>query len=279
MGNEAHERNRAAWDQVADAWVRNRDFMWSTTRHVGEWLVDHVDPKPGDVILDLAGGPGENGFLAARRLDSSGTVIVTDFSPRMVAVARRRADELGLDNVETRVLDGADMDVADDSVDGIICRWGFMLMLDPQAAMDECRRVLKNNGRLALSVWGAPEKNPWVTITGITIAQLGYQLDRDPFGLGGMFSLARHDTLRSMLETAGFSDIEIEEMPVDWSHGSFDDFWTYQTDVSGSISTFVKELDPEEADRFRRELEANVEQFRSEEGILLPGMTVNVAAS
>lgn len=89
MVDEAEVR-RVAWDHVADAWARNRAFMWDTTRHVGEWLVDHVGPKPGDVILDVAGGPGENGFLAARRMDPSGTVIVSDFAPRMVAGGRRR---------------------------------------------------------------------------------------------------------------------------------------------------------------------------------------------
>ena len=79
-------------------------------------------------------------------------MIETDFAPEMVGVAGRRAAELGLANVETRILDAEKMDLDDDSVDGVICRWGFMLMEDPAAALGECRRVLKDGRRLAFVV-------------------------------------------------------------------------------------------------------------------------------
>src|SRR5687767_1118712 len=120
MSTEAHEKSRAVWDDMAPGWERYRDYMWNRTRHVAEWLVDNVGAKEGDTILDLAGGPGENGFLAAERVGPTGKVIETDFAPQMVEVARRRAESLGLENVEARVLDAERMDLPDDSVDGII---------------------------------------------------------------------------------------------------------------------------------------------------------------
>src|SRR5918994_1010841 len=95
-----------------------------------------------------------------------------------------RATRLGLENVDNRVLDAEQMDLDDDSVDGIICRWGFMLMLRPEMALSECRRVLKDGRRIALSVWAGPERNPWVTVTGMTMVQLGYQPGGDPFDPG-----------------------------------------------------------------------------------------------
>ena len=279
MVDEAHEKSRAVWDEMAAGWERNRDYMWNTTRHVAEWLVGHVKPQQGDTILDLAGGPGDNGFLVARRVGPSGKVIETDFAPQMMETARRRAAELGLENVETRVLDAEKMDLDDDSVDGIICRWGFMLMFDPQAALHECRRVLRDGRRLALSVWAGPEKNPWVTVIGMTMIQLGHQPGGDPFGVGGMFSMADHDTIRSMLTSAGFADITIEEMPVEWSYGSFDESWTFMTQVAGPMAAAVKELPPDDVEKLRSTLETNVETFRTDSGITLPGVTVNVSAS
>ncbi|CAN5736412.1 hypothetical protein BH20ACT23_BH20ACT23_16500 [soil metagenome] len=279
MVDEAHERSRALWDEMAGGWERNIEYLWSSTRHVGEWLVESVQAKEGDAILDLAGGPGDNGFLAARRVGPPGKVIETDFAPQMVETARRRATELGLENLEARVLDAEGMDLADDSVDGIICRWGFMLMLDPQSALDECRRVLKDGGRLALSVWSGPEKNPWLTVTGMTMKQLGHQPSGDPFGPGGMFSMADQDTLRSMLATAGFTGITIEEMPVDWSYGSFDEAWNFMTQVARAIAALVKELQADEIEKFRSALEQNVQKFRTDSGITLPGVTINAAAS
>ena len=206
-------------------------------------------------------------------------MIETDFAPQMVEVAARRAEALGLRNVETRLLDAEKMDLADDSVDGIVCRWGFMLMLDPRSALGECRRVLKDGRRLALSVWAGPEANPWVTVPGMTMTQLGYQPGGDPFGPGGMFSLADHATLRSVLEEAGFDDVTIEEMPVEWKYESLDQAWAFMTEVAGAIAALVAELPPDEVASFRSALEANEEPFRTGEGLALPGVTVNVVAS
>jgi ubiquinone/menaquinone biosynthesis C-methylase UbiE len=276
---DEREKSRAVWDEMAPGWERNRDFMWKTTHHVAEWLVDHVEPRQGDTILDLAGGPGDIGFLTAKEVGSSGRIIETDFAPLMVETARRRASELELDNVETRVLDAERMDLDDDSVDGIICRWGFMLMLDPHSALEECRRVLKKGRRLALSVWASPEENPWVTVTGMTMMQLGHQPGGDPFGPGGMFSMAEPGTIRSMLTSASFTDIMIEEMPVDWRYGSFDEAWDFMTQVAGAIAAVVKQLPQEDVDKLRAALESNVEAFRTDSGITLPGITINVAAS
>jgi ubiquinone/menaquinone biosynthesis C-methylase UbiE len=279
MVNEAHEKSRAVWDAMAPGWEKFRDFMVATTGHVAAWLVANCRAGEGDTILDLAGGPGDNGFLAAQRVGPSGRVIETDFATQMVEAARRRAAELGFENVETRTLNAEKMDLDDDSVDGIICRWGFMLMIDPQSALRECRRVLKSGRRLAFSVWGTPDKNPWVTVTGMTMMQLGHQPAGDPFGPGGMFSLSDHDAIRAFVTAAGFTDITIEEMPVDWRFESFDAAWDFFSSVAGAIAALVKELPPEEVEKLRAALEGNLESFRTEGGLVLPGVTINVAAS
>lgn len=276
---DAHEKSRAVWGEMAAGWERYREYMWATTRHVAEWLVDRVDAHEGDTILDLAGGAGDIGLLAAEKVGSSGTIIETDFAPEMVDAARRRAEELGASNVDCRVLDAENMDLADASVDGILCRWGFMLMLDPAAALRECRRVLKSGRRLTFSVWGPPDKNPWITVTGMTMIQVGHQPGGDPFGPGGMFSLSDHDTIRALLSDAGFAEVSIEEMPVEWRFESFDEAWSFMTQVAGSLASAVKEMPPDRIDEFRSALETNMEPFRTSEGIVEPGITINVAAS
>lgn len=277
--NDAHEKSRAVWDNMAPGWERYRDFMWRTTHHVAEWLVDEAQLRQGDTVLDVAGGAGDIGLLAAERVGPSGAVIETDFAPQMVEVARRRAEEVGAANVECRTLDAQAMDLDDASIDAIVCRWGFMLMLDPAAALKECRRVLKDGRRLALSVWGGPDKNPWVTVTGMTMIQLGYQPGGDPFGPGGMFSMSDHDVIRNLVTEAGFTDVSIEEMPVTWSYSSFDEAWGFMTQVAGAIATAVKEMPEDKVGELRAALEANLAAYKTAEGISLPGVTVNVAAS
>jgi ubiquinone/menaquinone biosynthesis C-methylase UbiE len=278
MIDAAQEKSRAIWDDMAPGWERARSYLAGIAGHVTEWLVDNVDAREGDTILDIAGGAGDNGFVAARRVGPSGKVIETDFASQMVEAARRGAAELGLDNVETRALDAQAMDLQDDSVDGIICRWGFMLMLDPQAALGECKRVLKDGRRLAFSVWGPPERNPWFTVSGMTMMQLGHEPTGDPFGRGGIFSMADHDVIRTMVSEAGFRDVAVEELAVDWTYDSFDRAWDFFRELAGPIATLIKQLQPEEVEELRSALEANMQPYRTNGGLRLPGVTINVRA-
>jgi SAM-dependent methyltransferase len=98
-------------------------------------------------------------------------LICTDFAPEMVAAARHESKRLGLANVEHRQIDAERIELDDDSVDGVLCRWGYMLMADPATALAESRRVLRTGGRLSLSVWGAAERNPWASLPAQALMQ------------------------------------------------------------------------------------------------------------
>ena len=275
---EARLQSRDVWDRMAAGWTKHRDYLWSITRQVGEWLVDHLDPQPGQTILEVAAGPGDTGFVAAQLLGSEGKLISTDFAEKMVDVARARAQSLDITNVEFMVMDAEHMDLPDDHVDGVLCRWGFMLMLDPAAAMRETRRVLRPGGKLAFSVWGAPMDNPWVTLIGMVLTQRGTPPQGDPFGPGGIFSLSEHDRIRELLTDAGFDGIEIEDMAVSWDHSDFDSLWSYISEMSGVISTVIAELDDDEVASLRADIKAAAESFRSGDGYAFPGKTINVLA-
>ena len=142
----ARKQSRSAWGAVASGWYAQREELWKASRPVSEWLVRRLDPKPGDTVLELAAGLADTGLLAAPLVGESGRVIVTDFTPEMVSAARRRAGELGVQNAEFRVLDAERMDLKTDIVDGVLCRWAYMLMIDPPAAFVETRRVLRPGG-------------------------------------------------------------------------------------------------------------------------------------
>jgi deazaflavin-dependent oxidoreductase (nitroreductase family) len=176
-----------------------------------------------ETILELAAGPGDTGFAAAALLGDEGRLISTDFSPEMVEVARRRGSELGRGNVEFRVQDAERLELDDDSVDGVVCRWGFMLMPDPAAALAETRRVLRPGGRLVLAVWRGPELNPWVSLAGRVLAERGHVPPPDPEA-PSMFGLASDERVRSLLDAAGFTDVRIEDVPVRLVWSDIDDY-------------------------------------------------------
>lgn len=162
------------WEAMAPGWERWRAQLAEALTPVREWLIGRIRPRPGETVLELGAGTGETGFEAAALLGDDGQLVSTDFSPEMVEVARRRGTELGLGNVDYRVIDAERIELDSGSVDGVLCQSTYMLTADPAAALAETRRVLRPGGRLALSVWGAPDRNPWASIGGMILVERGH---------------------------------------------------------------------------------------------------------
>jgi ubiquinone/menaquinone biosynthesis C-methylase UbiE len=265
------------WDAMAPGWESGRAFIWDVTREVGERLVAALDPKPGDTVLELAAGTGETGFAAARTVGSEGKLLSTDFSPAMVDAARRRGSELGLENVDYRVLDAERMDLPDASVDGVLCRYGYMLMGDPAAALAETRRVLKPGGRLSFAVVGAPERNPWASVPGRVLVELGHAPSPEP-GTPGIFAMADEARIRELVAGAGFEAPRVEEVEVVWSFADEEELWRFITELAGALALMIRGLPEKEQLRVRSEVERASEPLRSNGGYDMPGLTLNVVA-
>src|SRR5439155_8554859 len=118
----------AVWEAMAAGWDARHVYLEQTARPVTERMLLRLEPAPGETILELAAGSGVVGLSAAPVVGSAGRVIVSDFAAAMVDAAGRHVAELELDNVECRVLDAERLDLPDDAVDGVLCRWGYMLM-------------------------------------------------------------------------------------------------------------------------------------------------------
>ena len=268
------ERQQAAlanWETMASGWERRRADIEATSAPVTDWLVQALAAQPGDVVLELAAGPGDTGFAAAPALGDDGRLISTDFSPEMVEVGRRRAAELGLTNVEHRVLDAQEIDLADDSVDRVLCRFGYMLMLDSAAALAETRRVLNTGGRLALAVWREPQRNPWVAIAGRLLTERGLAPPPDP-DAPSMFAMASDERMRELLEGAGFEVERLEDVPVTFRSATVDEYVATARDTGGMFARAWNDAGEDE----RRELTAALAEafapYAVDGGYALPGV-------
>ncbi|HEX6582032.1 MAG TPA: methyltransferase domain-containing protein [Thermoleophilaceae bacterium] len=277
-GEEYRQASLKIWDEMAAGWEGHRGRVWDASRAVGEWMVDALDPQPGETVLELAAGVGDTGFAAARRLGASGKLITTDFSEQMVHAARRRAGELGVSNAEFRTLDAERMDLDDGSVDGVLCRWGYMLMADPAAALVETRRVLGEGGRVALSVWGDPQQNPWASIPARALLELTGAEPPDPFA-PGIFAMASEERTRELLGGAGFEPRRVETVEMEWHFDSLADYWHHLTDVKGAIAMVVRALPEAEQDALSEDLARRLEPYAEGHGYRLPGMCLNVLAA
>ncbi|HTA14716.1 MAG TPA: methyltransferase domain-containing protein [Solirubrobacteraceae bacterium] len=279
-GNEAARKHRDTslthWEEAASGWVARQATLRELSAPVSHWMIDAVDPQPGQRVLELAAGLGETGFLVAEMVAPVGGVITSDQADAMLDGARKRAGELGLTNVEFQVLNAEWIDLPVASVDVVLCRWGYMLMADPLAALVETRRVLRPEGSLALAVWDALEHNPWALLPAGELLERGLT-EPPPAGAPGPFALGEKQRLRDLLERAGFADVWVQTLDLTQRAASFDEFWETTLDIARSFHDTVLARPESEIAEIRASLAARFKPFTAADGSLEIPMRTLVA--
>ncbi len=276
---EFRATSRRMWEAAAPGWAAVRTSFQRDALPVSRWLVDAIHPQPGHAVLELAAGTGETGLLAAELLRPGGKLISTDGAEAMVEVARARAEELGLaDVVEAKVMEAEWIDLSAASVDAGLCRWGYMLLADPETALRETRRVLKPGGRLALAVWDRAEDNPWSM--GRMVVRLGFA-EPQPADRPGPFALGDRDRLEDLLAAAGWiDDVEIDAIDFAFTARDTETWWQQQVDCSITLRDLTARLSPAEHYRLRDAVDAELEPYTQPDGSLrVPARTLVAAAS
>jgi SAM-dependent methyltransferase len=228
--SEYRQESRRRWKTVAAGWEKHADANRRDSMAVSSWMIDAVQPQPGDTILEIGAGVGDLGFLAAELIAPGGTLISSDLVPEMLSVAQRRAEALGIANVRFRQIDAEAIDQAAASLDGVLARWAYMLMADAEAALKDTRRVLKPGARVALAAWADPADNPWTVLPGQELTERGV-LEPAPPG-PGQFAGAPEGTIEENLEAAGFVEYEVESLAFTMRYPSVAAWWERTEDMS-----------------------------------------------
>jgi len=268
MSSDATARVRDEWNSQAASWFRQRESLFAASRPIHEWMIDHLDIHPGMRVLEIAAGPGDTGFLAAKRLDG-GRLLSTDLSPSMVDSARQRGAELAITNADYRVLDAQAMDLPDASFDAVLCRWGFMLMPDPLASLRECRRVLVPGGRLVFAVFTGPEDNSFASLPARILTEWGFLPKPTDGWHPGILALADRTRLLTLIDRAGFASVDVEPVNMVWTFADADDYWAFLVDLT-ALGPLVRSLPAETRERFRAAIDEQLVRFTSENGVALP---------
>ena len=281
MDAEAYRADsRERWEAAATGWAQYREAFQRDAMVVSQWMLDAAQLQPGHTVLELAAGPGDTGLMAAELVAPGGKAIITDNADAMIEIAEARAKEVGATNVEIRPMEAEWIDLPAASVDAVLCRWGYMLLADPEAALRETRRVLRPGGRVALSAWDGPEHNPWVALMGKVMVERGI-VEPEPPDLPGPFALGRRPgQIEELLDAAGFDDIEVEPLDLAFHAPDLDAWWDVAIRTSGRFSRIVANLSPAEHYALRDAIDDAYQPYVAADGSLeIPARALVAAAS
>jgi ubiquinone/menaquinone biosynthesis C-methylase UbiE len=270
------------WEEAASGWVSQAELMRDFAAPVSHWMLDAIAPQPGHRVLELAAGLGETGMLAAELVAPMGGVVISDQAEAMLVGARARAAALGIENLEFKVLNAEWIDLPVASVDAVICRWGYMLMADPAAALGETRRVLRSGGRVALAVWDSLDRNPWAQLASQELIERGLVPRPDPAAepTPGPFRLGDEARVRELLEEAGFAEVRVEALDLTRRHTSFEELWDSTLDLSRNFHDAVLSRPAAEIEQIKPSLAERFARYTSPDGALeIPGRTLVACAS
>ncbi|MGO9960985.1 MAG: methyltransferase domain-containing protein [Solirubrobacteraceae bacterium] len=266
--DEQRAAGRRMWERAAERWGSRADRVRAYGMPVSVAMIEALDLQPGQRVLELAAGPGDTGFMAAELIAPGGTLICSDGADAMLEVARRRALEMGIANVEFRPLELEWIDLPTADVDAVLCRWGIMLTVDPQAAAHEIRRVLRPGGRAALAVWDLPAANPWATIPSRALIELGHSEPPEPDS-PGMFRLADPGRLEELLHDGGFQEVAVVAVAIEHRYDNVDQFIAETIALSMMFDAAYSPLDGDRRAQVRRAIAAAAAPFQAPDGSLL----------
>ena len=276
---EQRAASRDMWERAAEGWGSRADRVREWGMPVSATMVDALALQPGQIVLELAAGPGDTGFMAAELVQPGGKLISSDGADAMIEVAKDRAAGLGVRNAEFRQLELEWIDLEAGSVDAVLCRWGIMLIVDPEAAAKEIRRVLKAGGRAAFAVWDRPDRNPWATIPSQAMIELRLAERPDP-NAPGMFCLAADGAVTELLESAGFTDVKVAPVSLERHYNDADEFVEETLELSPMMRRTLAEVSESDRQRVGERILAATQAFTDDDGsVLLPGSSLVAVAS
>ncbi len=215
----AKAKTAAAYNAAADYFDHPVSSFW---HRFGRRTVDRLGLCAGETVLDVCCGSGGSALPAGEAVGPEGKVIAVDLAERLVALGEAKAHEKGLGNIRFEVGDMLALGYPDASFDVVVCVFGIFFVPDMVAATKELWRMVRPNGRLAITTWGPDLFEPANTAFWSAIGE------ERPDLLNGFNPWERISTpsgLREMLSEAGIVDAEIVEEAESHPINAPEDWW------------------------------------------------------
>lgn len=206
------------WDIAAAGWNNHAAMIHDWLQPVTQTMLNKAHIQLGSRVLDIAAGAGDQTLDIGHRVGSVGSVLATDISPAILALAQKNARIAGLEQITTQVADAQSLGLAGADFDAAVCRLGLMFCRSPLAALTEIRAALRPGGRFCALVFSEPAQNPCLTIALSTArkhAQLSIKSEintQQAFEPGTLMSLSKPGLLINLLQATGFVDIAVDHI-------------------------------------------------------------------
>jgi len=267
------EQRHAEWTARVESFARDAA---PRTRPFAEALVEFVPPPVGGHVLDVATGTGLVAIEAAKRIGPRGSVLATDFVPEWEPHVAAEVSASGVTNVRFAAMSAEALAVPDATFDMVYCQFGLMFVPEPLAALREMRRVLRPEGRLAIAVWGVPEKVGVFLIPRIVAPALPPPVGEPPPSPMGM---GVPGLVEGLVIEAGFRDIAVHSVTRFYEIADPEAEWQrWSADLTSPISRGVLDLPAGERQRLRQEAIAALESFREGGVVRVPSEAIFVTA-
>jgi ubiquinone/menaquinone biosynthesis C-methylase UbiE len=257
---------RAAWDRAAPGWNAQAPAIRTWLHQATEAMIAMASVKPGDRVLDVAAGAGDQTLDIAARVGPAGSVLATDISPDILALARSNAASKGYANIETLVGDGESVTLPHASFDAAVSRLGLMLFPQPLQSLQRIHGALKPGARLCTVVFSRPECNPCVTAVISTALRHAGLPPRDPYQPGSLFSLGRTGLMDELFTLAGFASVATTRLAAPFRLPSARDYLAFIRSAATPVQQILGTLDETRRAAAWEETEERLREFENAEG-------------
>ena len=216
---DVKKRAAATYNAAADFYDHPTNTFWE---RYGRRTIERLGLPKGSRVLDVCCGSGASAIPAAQAVGPEGPVVGVDLADNLLKLARAKASQLGLTNVEFRSGDLTALPFLNGSFDVVVCVFGIFFVPDMEAAVRELRRVLHSPGRLAITTWGPRFFEPVNTAFWDSVRNVRPELYK---GFNPWDRICEVDALRELLAAADLSNIHVDAEMDSQPLNSPEDWW------------------------------------------------------
>jgi SAM-dependent methyltransferase len=249
----------AGWEGAAQGY--DRSFR-SLTSRLAEPLLDAASVAEGTRVLDVATGPG---YVAGRAAERGADVVGVDIASAMVELARRLNP--GLD---FRQADAQALPFEDASFDAVVGNFAILHLGRPEQAAGEFGRVLAPGGRLALTVWDAPDRARFLGVLVDALGEVGATPPEDLPAGPDFFRFAADEEFDALLGDAGLEERRVERIEFTLDVPDAREYWDALLGGTVRVSALVLRQPDDVQERIRDAFERRLEEYRTAGGFELP---------